>query len=55
MQPLPAAMQPIFSLAMLNIVACFTQPGPREKRDQLCERVLLMGGKVQGDFTRHVR
>ena len=31
-QPLPASTQPIFSLAMRGVVACFTQTGARDKR-----------------------
>lgn len=72
-QPLPASTQPVFSMAMHRVVACFTQIETREKRvspcnqqcafhshvcilsqDELSQRVKLMGGKVCGDFTRHV-
>jgi topoisomerase (DNA) II binding protein 1 len=52
--PLPASTQPIFSLAMRGVVACFTQTGARDKRERLSHLVLLMGGKVQKDYTRHV-
>lgn len=52
--PLPASTQPVFSMAMRGVVACFTQTGARERRERLSHLVQLMGGKVQKDYTKHV-
>ncbi|XP_064393637.1 DNA topoisomerase 2-binding protein 1-A-like isoform X3 [Halichondria panicea] len=52
--PFPASSQPVFSLAMHGVVACFTQAGNKENREKLTQLVRLMGGKVEGDFTKRV-
>ena len=42
MQPLPTSLQPVFSMAMHGVVACFTQAGTKKTRVSICIVTRLM-------------
>ena len=53
MEPLPLVSYPVMALSMRDVVVCCTNIS-NEKRLELKERILAMGGIMIGDFTQSV-